>query len=197
MIMNEVQSVDVQNSSDWGLILLQGIAAVILGLFLVAAPGITLLTIVTFLGIYWLISGVLYIVRIFTGTSKLNWFWSLAVGILAIFAGVIVLRHPVWSAVLVPAVLVIILGIDAILMGVINLVRGLGGDGVGYVAISIFDFIIGVVLLGSPLVAVSVLPFVFGVLALIGGISMIIFSFIMRDDTSEEIEREREMRRAA
>ena len=196
--MNENQSVDVQNSSDWGLVLLQGIAAVILGLFLVTAPGATLLVVATFLGIYWLISGVLSIVKIFTRTSQLNWFWSLAVGLLGIFAGAIVLRHPVWSALLVPTVLIIILGINALLMSAINLVRGLGGDGVGYVAISIFDLVLGIVLLGSPLVAASLLPVVFGILALIGGISTIIISFTIRGSTRrEEVAQEQRMRRAA
>ncbi len=196
--MNEYQSVDVQNSSDWGLVLLQGIAAVILGLFLVTAPGATLLVVATFLGIYWLISGVLSIVKIFTRTSHLNWFWSLAVGLLGIFAGAIVLRHPVWSALLVPTVLIIILGINALLMSAINLVRGLGGDGVGYLAISIFDLVLGIVLLGSPLVAASLLPVIFGILALIGGISTIIISFTIRGSTRRaEVAREQRMRRAA
>ena len=195
--MNEYESADVQGSSDWGLVLLQGIAAVMLGLFLVAAPGATLLIVATLLGVYWLISGVLSIVKIFTGTSHLNWFWSLAVGLLGIFAGVIVLQHPVWSSFFVPAVLVVVLGINALFMSALNLVRGLGGDGVGYVAISIFDLVLGIVLLASPLVAVSVLPVVFGMLALIGGISTILFSFTMRDSTREEVQREERTRRAA
>ncbi len=195
--MNEVQSVDVQNSSDWGLVLLQGIAAVMLGIFLVAAPGATLLIVATLLGVYWLISGVLSIVKIFTGTSHLNWFWSLAVGVLGIFAGVIVLRHPVWSSVLVPTVLIIVLGINALFMSALNLIRGFGGDGIGYVAISVFDLVLGIILLTSPLLAASALPVVFGILALIGGASTILFSFAMRGSERKEDVREQTMRRAA
>ena len=195
--MKEVQSVDVQNSSDWGLVLLQGIAAVMLGIFLVAAPGATLLIVATLLGVYWLISGVLSIVKIFTGTSHLNWFWSLAVGVLGIFAGVIVLRHPVWSSVLVPTVLIVVLGINALFMSALNLIRGFGGDGIGYVAISVFDLVLGIILLTSPLLAASVLPVVFGILALIGGASTILFSFAMRGSERKEDVREQTMRRAA
>ena len=46
-----------RQSNVWWLFLLQGIAAIILGLMLITAPGATLLVMVTFLGFYWLIEG--------------------------------------------------------------------------------------------------------------------------------------------
>ena len=52
-----------QQSSIWWLFLLQGIAAIILALMLLTAPGQTLLVMVTFLGFYWLIEGILSLVR--------------------------------------------------------------------------------------------------------------------------------------
>ena len=45
-------------SNIWWLFLLQGIAGVLLGLMLITAPGETLVALVTFLGFYWLITGV-------------------------------------------------------------------------------------------------------------------------------------------
>src|SRR3989304_579793 len=100
--MSSVQTTGTSRENDWGLILLQGIAAFIIGLFLVTAPAAATLVVVAFVGIYWLVSGILSIVRIFTGANRAHWFWSLVVGIIGIAAGLIVLRHPIYSAVLLP-----------------------------------------------------------------------------------------------
>jgi uncharacterized membrane protein HdeD (DUF308 family) len=67
--------------------LLQGIAAIILGLTFLSAPGETLLMTVTFLGIYWPITGVLAPVRMFTD-RLVPWVWSLLVGIVGGLAGI-------------------------------------------------------------------------------------------------------------
>ena len=70
----------------WWLYLLQGIAGIILGLMLITAPGATLLALVTFLGFYWLFSGVLSLVQVFADRS-IPWIWSLISGLLGIVAG--------------------------------------------------------------------------------------------------------------
>src|ERR671933_2989018 len=56
-------------SIPWWLVLLEGIAAVIIGLFLVTAPGITLLFLVQVTGFFWLIGGILRVVSIFVDRS--------------------------------------------------------------------------------------------------------------------------------
>jgi uncharacterized membrane protein HdeD (DUF308 family) len=182
-------------SSGWKLVLAQGVAAVALGLLLVAAPGAALVALVARLGVYWLVAGVLSIVRVFTQPTRLHWFWSVALGVLGIAAGIIVLEHPLWSAVLVPTLLVIVLGVNALVMSALNLIRGFGGDGAGYVAIAVLDLVIGVFLLSSPLVAAEILPVALGILALIGGVSTIVLALTIRGRTPQEAAKER--RRAA
>jgi hypothetical protein len=56
-----------QESNVWWVFLLQGIAGILLGLMLIAAPGATLVTLVLFLGFYWIVSGVLSLVQVFVG----------------------------------------------------------------------------------------------------------------------------------
>ena len=51
--------------SNWWLALLEGIAALILGVLLIAAPKVTVTTIILFIGIYWLVDGILSVIRIF------------------------------------------------------------------------------------------------------------------------------------
>src|SRR5947209_17942141 len=99
-------------SIPWWLVLLEGIAAVIIGLFLLTSPGITLLFLVQVAGFFWLFGGIL-IVSIFVDSSL--WGWKLIGGIIGILAGILVLQHPIWSTLLVPAVYVIILGIQGII----------------------------------------------------------------------------------
>jgi uncharacterized membrane protein HdeD (DUF308 family) len=86
----------------WWLVLLEGIVAVIIGLFLLTAPGATLFVLIQTLGIFWLVGGIFRTVSIFIDTSL--WGWKLVGGALGILAGIVVLQHPLWSSVLVPAI---------------------------------------------------------------------------------------------
>ena len=81
------------HSSIWWFFLLEGIAGIILGILLLTDPGATILVLVTFLGFYWLIMGILALVRMFIDRS-VPWFWELLIGIIGILAGILVLRHP-------------------------------------------------------------------------------------------------------
>src|SRR5215204_1212180 len=103
-------ALETPKSSAWWLFLLQGTAGIILGLMLLTAPGVTLVGLVTFLGFYWLITGVLSLVSMFVNRS-VHWIWSLITGVVGILAGLFVLNHPLLAAVTVPAILVVILGI--------------------------------------------------------------------------------------
>src|ERR687883_1316728 len=72
-------------SLPWWLVLLEGIAAVIIGIFLLTAPGITLLFLVQVAGFFWLVGGVLRTVSIFVDSSL--WGWKLLGGIIGILPG--------------------------------------------------------------------------------------------------------------
>jgi uncharacterized membrane protein HdeD (DUF308 family) len=162
----------------WWLVLLEGIAAVIIGIFLLAAPADALLFLVQVLGFFWLIGGIFRIVSIFVDSSL--WGWKLFAGVLGILAGIVVLQHPLWSAVLVPTVLIILLGIQGIISGVISLVMAFRGGGWGIGILGILSVIIGLILLFDPLAAVVALPIVLGAFSLVGGIAAIVMAFSVR-----------------
>ena len=67
-------TIESPQPSVWWVFLLQGIAAFLLGVMLLTAPGATLLTLVTFLGFYWIVSGVLSFVQMFVDRS-VPWIW--------------------------------------------------------------------------------------------------------------------------
>jgi uncharacterized membrane protein HdeD (DUF308 family) len=172
-------AVPTEQSNIWWVFLLQGIAAILLGLMLLTNPAATLLALVTFLGFYLLITGVLALVRVFVDRS-VPWIWTLLIGIIGILAGISVLNHPLLATLTVPAVLVIILGVEGLVMGALEIVRGLRGGGFGSFILGAFNVLIGLVLLSSPLSAAVAVPFVFGVLLLVQGVSLIIWAFRVR-----------------
>ena len=133
-----------EKSVPWWLVLIEGVAAVIIGLMLLAKPGMTTAILVQILGIYWFIAGILSIVGIFIDSSA--WGWKLIVGILGIAAGIIIIRHPLWSTILVPTTLIIVLGIQGLIIGVVNIVRAFKGAGWGAGILGALSIIFGIFL---------------------------------------------------
>ena len=168
-----------QQSSIWWVFLLQGLAGIILGLMLLTEPGATMVALTTLLGFYWLIMGVLALVQVFVDRST-PWIWSLLSGIVGILAGLFVLRHPLIAAQTVPTILVIILGVQGLVMGVIEIIGGFKGGGVGSFVLGAVNVLVGLLLLGSPVAAALAVPFVFGVLLLIQGVASIVLAFRVR-----------------
>jgi uncharacterized membrane protein HdeD (DUF308 family) len=166
-------------SDVWWVFLLEGIAAIIFGILLITNPASTLVALAIFLGFYWLFVGVLELVRVFVDSS-VPWYWSLLIGVLGIVAGIIVLRHPLFAAIVLPTAIVVWLGVLGLVIGVFAMIGGFTGGGVGSFIFGLVNFVIGLILLGSPMVAALAVPLVFGILLLIQGVILIIWAFKVR-----------------
>jgi uncharacterized membrane protein HdeD (DUF308 family) len=117
-------------TTSWWIYLLEGIGAILVGILLLTAPGRTVVAITLFLGWYWLFVGVLELARAFVDRS-VPWYWSLLIGLLGIAAGLMVLNHPLLAAAVLPATLVIYLGVLGILIGSLAIIGGFTGGGIG------------------------------------------------------------------
>ena len=177
-VMSDVTLVP-QKSDIWWVFLLQGFAGVIIGLMLITEPGATLVVLTTVLGFYWLITGVLALVQVFVDRAT-PWIWSLLAGLVGILAGLFVLRHPLVAALTVPTVLVIILGIQGLVIGAVQIIGGFKGGGIGPFILGAINVLVGILLLGSPVAAALAVPLVFGVLLLIQGAGLMILAFRVR-----------------
>jgi uncharacterized membrane protein HdeD (DUF308 family) len=162
----------------WWLVLLQGIFAVMLGLLLLSSPAITTLVLIQFIGIYWLISGVFHLVGIFLDHT--DWGWKLFAGVLGVIAGLLVIQNPLWSTVFIPATLIVILGITALVFGIVSLIAVFRGGGWSAGILGALGILIGLALLSAPLISTAALPMVVGALALVGGVAAIVQAFRMR-----------------
>jgi uncharacterized membrane protein HdeD (DUF308 family) len=162
----------------WWLVLLQGIALLVLGALLLTSPAMTTRILVQFLGIYWLVKGIFEIVSIFIDHRQ--WGWKLFSGILGIVAGIIIMDHPLWATLLVPATLVWLLGFFGIVMGCISLFQAFKGAGWGVGVLGVLSIIFGIYLLANTLISTLAVPWVLGIFALIGGAVAVWNSFKLR-----------------
>lgn len=173
------------HSDIWWVFLLQGLAGIVLGIMLLTEPAATIVALTTFFGFYWLITGVLSLVHVFVGRAS-HRVWSLLSGILGILAGLLVLRHPLLAAVTVPTVLIIILGAQGFVMGVLEIIAAFKGGGFGSFILGVINLILGVLLLSSPVLAALAVPLVFGALLLVEGVGLIIWAFRARGSRPPE-----------
>ena len=162
----------------WWLVLLEGVAAAIVGLFLLTAPGATLLVLIQVLGIFWLVCGIFRIISIFMDSSM--WGWKLIGGVFGILAGIVVLQHPLWSSVLVPAIYLVILGIQGIVLGGVSLVMAFRGEGWGVGILGVLSIVFGLVLLFNVWIGVAALPVILGAFGIVGGVLAVVMAFRMR-----------------
>ncbi len=177
-VVAQDKMVEGQWNVPWWAILVQGIFSVIIGLLLLTNPAATTLVIVQFIGIYWLVTGVFSITGIFIDRSL--WGWKLFAGLIGIFAGLSVIQHPIWSAVLLPTMLVIMFGVNGIILGLISFFGAFKGGGFSAAILGVINFLFGVILLSSPFIAALALPWVFGVIAFAGGIITVFTAFKLR-----------------
>jgi uncharacterized membrane protein HdeD (DUF308 family) len=165
-----------RQSNTWWLFLLQGGAAIILGMMLLTAPGVTTVALITFLGFYWLIMGILALVRVFVDRS-VPWIWSLLTGIAGILAGIVVARHPLLASLTVPTAIALALGALGLIMGVVEIVGGFSGGGIGSFILGVIYLLVGLLLLGWPIAGALALPAVFGALLLAQGVALVLWAF--------------------
>jgi len=177
---SNTETVVIEPGFPWWVVLVEGIFALIFGLLLITAPGATSVFLVTVLGFYWLIRGIFSIIEIFIPNTGTHWGWLLVMGILGIIAGLVVLRHPLYATVLVGTFLVVFLAVDALIMGIMGLIRAFTGGGWGPGIMGILTIIIALFLFANVFGAVLALPIVIGAIMIIGGIVAIFFSFRIR-----------------
>jgi uncharacterized membrane protein HdeD (DUF308 family) len=164
--VTEATSMQRWTPPKW-LIVVQGVAAIVLGILLLLAPGASSVILLQFLALYWLVSGIAELVSLIW--DRTQWGWKLVGGIVGILAGVAVIQHPMWATVLVGTTLVLFIGIMGIVFGISELIRAFSGGGWGAGALGVANIAIGILLITDPFSAAIGLPLLLGILAIIGG----------------------------
>ena len=168
----------------WWLTLISGVLATLIGAVMLWAPVKTqvnaYLLLVTFLGIWWMVQGIFDIIAIFIDHSM--WGWKLFIGIISIFAGYYVLAYPIVSAIALPKIFVLVLGIWGLMYGIILLIMAFQGGGWGAGILGVLGIIFGIALMANyymPGMGLAML-WTAAVFAFFGGFVMIVRAFQQR-----------------
>lgn len=167
-----------KRAMPWWIPLIEGIGLVLVGILLFTNTAATVVILAQILAIYWLISGIMEIVSIFIDRS--GWGLKLLGGIIGIWAGLFIINNPIGGTLAFGLAIVIILGIQALLLGVINIIQAFRGAGWGIGLVGVINIILGLILLGNSLIATATLPWVLGGFAIVGGIATIILAFRLK-----------------
>jgi len=168
----------------WWVTLILGIVAFLTGAILLWAPTKTAVQtyqlLVALLGLYWLIRGFMDIIYMFIDHRQ--WGWKLFMGLVSIIAGWYILAYPIAAGVALPRVFVLVLGIWALMDGIVLLLMAFRGGGWGAGILGALAIILGIVLMGSYGDLGSGLAMVWSaaIAMLIGGVAMVVMAFVGR-----------------
>jgi len=182
MTAGEIKSLKQVASAIWWLVLLRGIAAVLLGILLFTNPDAILSVVIIFLGIYWVVDGIITLLASFTGREEhSNWGWGIFVGIISILAGLAVLSQPVLTAIFTAQFIVSLVGIMIIISGVSSIVTGFrlrktSGEWMMILG-GVLGLILGLLLLMNPLFSALVFVNITAIFSIIGGFALIVMAF--------------------
>jgi uncharacterized membrane protein HdeD (DUF308 family) len=165
----------MDNKNERYYLLFGGIASLVMGLLLFTQTTAALSIVMLLVGLAWFIHGVFRLVGIFI--DKAQWGWKLFSGVIGVAAGLLVLRNPIESTVVIPALYAILWGIFGILIGGAALIGAFRGEGWGQGIFGAITLIIGLLFIFNAAVAGAVLVWLTALLLVIQGVLGIFFSF--------------------
>src|SRR5262245_26712162 len=147
----------------WWVPLVQGIAALVIGIALLTRPAPTLVLLTIFLGSYWFVGGIFDAVgAISRRDSDRHWSLALVGTLLSILVGLLLLARPILGFVVTSLTVVTLIAMGAILSGIFSVVwavrvrREIRGEG-WIILLGVLSILLGVMLLASPFMSVVAL----------------------------------------
>ena len=154
-------------TTPWWVVLLEGVIAIIAGLFLLYETCNYHYPANTDSGYFLAGRRNSFCYRSADISGESLW-WKLLSGILGIIAGILILTYPTYSSLIVLTLLIIFIGVWVIVTGAVRLAWALKGGGWGTGILGILTIILGLLLLTNSLAGVLVLPWIFGFFLIMG-----------------------------
>jgi uncharacterized membrane protein HdeD (DUF308 family) len=163
--------------SDWWRAVIWGVAGVIVGLFLLTRPIASALVLVTTLGLFLLLGGVVDTLHAVL-TRVEGWFWHIAGGVLLVLVGLFVLAQLLTGTVVAITLLFLIVALAVLANGLIGLMQP-GNRSVSRILLSALQVVLGAVLLVAffNMLTLGMVVQIIGIVAVAGGISSILAAF--------------------
>ena len=176
MMMSNSERASDATVLSWFLIVV-GVVTLGVGVFFVASPHETLKVFTVIGGILLLIDGLLAIIAALVGVSESRGLLAM-VGVLSVIAGVVLIKKPFQTLL----VLVVILGIWLVVVGIARFVSAFSrreGRGIN-IFVAIIDVIAGIVILSWPKPSLATLAVIFGIVLIIRGALFVYAGWLAR-----------------
>ncbi len=128
------------------------------------------------IGIYWLASGILTVLQIFSQDAHGRRLWLLIQGILTILVALIIFNAEPLNRALWPELINSIIGSTGILIGLVGILQAFKGGGIGAGLLGVLSLGFGIYVLGNAIMPLGFLAWLIGVVAIVGGAAGIILS---------------------
>jgi len=160
---------------------IRGSLLILAGIFTIALPGRTLVSVIWFLGLYWFVDGVIGLIEGIRGEGGKKRGWAIISALIGMLAGLLVIANPLIAGVVSSTLLAYLIGITVLFRGLTLMFTGRNDQWTwkGLLA-GIVYVLFGIVVIARPLVAVVVLMWILAILALIAGVASIWLGFRMR-----------------
>jgi len=167
--------------SNWWVMVIRGSLLILAGIFTIALPGRTLVSVIWFLGLYWFVDGVIGLIEGIRGEGGKKRGWAIISALIGMLAGLLVIANPLIAGVVSSTLLAYLIGITVLFRGLTLMFTGRNDQWTwkGLLA-GIVYVLFGIVVIARPLVAVVVLMWILAILALIAGVASIWLGFRMR-----------------
>ncbi len=180
----ERKSVLFAISQLWWLPLMRGIMLIILGLYALFNPGMTVDVLTKVIGIWVVAEGIVSIIAAVLGKTSSR-LWTGIRGALMILAGLLVFGHSALVAGITATTILFVIAFFAVLAGVLEIVVAIQDrkqiEGEGWMILSgALMILFGLILFVAPLSFGILMIRVLGAFAIINGISLIVMAFRIR-----------------
>jgi len=167
--------------ANWGLMLLRGVLLVVAGIFTLVMPAGTLISVVLFLGIYWIIDGIISLVETIRGRRGKRRTWSIISALIGVLAGLLVIANPLVAGMVSSTFLAYLLGITVLMRGTTLMFIGRDDRWTWQgLLMGILYVLFAIVIIARPLVAIAVLMWIIAILAIVAGVASVGISLRMR-----------------
>lgn len=180
--IDPVQDALSRFGAHWGSMLALGIIMFVLGVLALAIPGATMLAVTVILAIQLFVLGIYQIVQAFRADEASAGMRTLfaVTGALSILVGMLVLRDPLQTLV----ILAVLLGAWWVVTGVVEVVnsiaRGAQPDRWWRLAMGIISLVAGLVVLAAPGISLRVLEIFIAVWLMLYGVMATVAAFSVR-----------------
>lgn len=168
----------------WGLLLIEGIILIMLGLAAIVIPALAGLAATIYLGWLLVIGGIVGLVATFRARQAPGFGWALLSGILALAAGALLLANPAQGLVTLTYVMIAFFAIDGVAMIMLGIAhrRELSGRWEWLVFNGVVDLILAAIILsGLPGSAAWAFGLLLGIDLVFGGAALVSMALAARN----------------